>query len=245
MSIQTGDIALLASADTDSSGGAASGSSITGGVQNNLFPDVSDADRIAGIETDRKVFWKNNNLTDAALAPSLYLSAVPTTSTLYVGFGVDSAHDADGDAGNLIAWTANAVVSVESDGADGRVCTVYGMDNSGTPVPVSEALILDGTTPVLSTTVFSKVWAVVADSTDAARVVTIRQGSVGPVRGSIEADTLLSFLWVAEPASASAGIVLPDLAAGETYGMWLRLSVPAGAGAERPATPVLAFEETG
>lgn len=244
MSIQSGDISLLESADTGSSGGAATASTITGGVQNNVFPDISDADRVSGIEIDRKVFFKNDNATDAAAQPSMYLAALPTNATLSIGFGVDDAADNDADQGNMVAWSANAQVALVSDGADSRIATVYGMDNSGTPVPITENVALNGATEVLSVNTYSEVWATVMDSTDSVRTVTVAQGTGGPERGMIPPDVISCWLWVVGPTSAAAGIILPDLIAGGTYGMWLRLVVAAAAGAVRPSTPQVSFEET-
>lgn len=59
MTILQGDIQILASqslTDTDSGGGAASGTEITDGVSNNLFDDISQLDRTIGRVNLRKIF---------------------------------------------------------------------------------------------------------------------------------------------------------------------------------------------
>ena len=59
MTILQGDIQILASqnlTDTDSGGGAASGTAVADGVSNNLFDDISQLDRTIGRVNLRKVF---------------------------------------------------------------------------------------------------------------------------------------------------------------------------------------------
>lgn len=59
MTIQQGDIKIMASqvlADVDEGGGAATGAEIVDGQSNNLFPDISELDRVIGRVNLRKVF---------------------------------------------------------------------------------------------------------------------------------------------------------------------------------------------
>lgn len=61
MPIQEGDIKVMLSqvlADVPEGGGAATGTAMTDGVSNNLFPDVSELDRVYGRVSLRKVFPK-------------------------------------------------------------------------------------------------------------------------------------------------------------------------------------------
>lgn len=67
MSISTSDIAFYKSAvvsDAAGNGGAISYSEIVTSVLNNMFPNVSQAERLAGLERYRKVFIKNENTSD-------------------------------------------------------------------------------------------------------------------------------------------------------------------------------------
>lgn len=243
MAISDSDINLLQSTAASSTGGAVSASGITSGVDNNLWADVSDSQRIAGGEMYRKVFWKNANGVDAALKPVLWASTLPTGGTLSYGLGHNDAGDDDPAQGNMTALGASAQVALVSDGADTRQATVWGMDDSGTPVPVSETVTLNGTTEVLTVGTFSKVWGVVAGTESASRTITVKQGSGGTTRGVIGPDQKCCWLWVVGPSTKAAGIALPDLAAGGHYGLWMRYAWSAGASVARPNNMGHTFEE--
>lgn len=244
MSVTLSDITHLQSADTNSSGGAITSNVITSGVTNNVWPDISDASRTEGIVLYRKTFIKNNHATDSLLKPTVYIAAQPTNATLVIGLGVNSSDDSDSGQGNMSTWTdSEKVALVASIGGDTRTVTIYGLDNSGTPVPTTENVVLTGTSEVLSTTTYSKVWAVWASSTDAVSVVTVKQGSGGSTRGTIGAAKKSCWLWV-EASSKGSGVYLPNLDAGQNYGIWRRLTVAAGAGAVRPNSLTISIEET-
>jgi len=243
MSVSTGDISHLQSANAGSSGGAISASGITSGVKNNVWPDIDATSLAAGGTTYRKTFWKNTNGTDAMLAPVVYTPVMPTNATLELGIGYDSSSDDDAAQGNMTAFGANAVVGLISDGADTRTATIYGLDASNNPV--SEAVVLTGASEVLSATTFSKVWMVRLSATDGSRTVTVRQGSGGTTRGTIGPSKLLCFLWVTAGTAKASGIALPDLPAGQNYGVWRKLTWTAGAGTVRPNTLTVQIEENG
>lgn len=244
MAVSDSELVLMQSTVASSAGGAISGSGITSGVVNNVWPDITTSERLAGGERFRKVFWKNNNVTDAALKPSLYAAVLPTAATLSLGLGFDSADDDEPEQGNMSAFGAAAQVALISDGTDTRQATVYGMDNSGTPVPTAETVTLTNAVEVLTVATFSKVWAVVLDATSASRTVSVKQGSGGANRGAIGVNQKCCWLWVASPSTKAAGIILPDLVAGSNYGLWLRLVWSAGAAVVRANTLSLTAEET-
>jgi hypothetical protein len=244
MAISDGDVSLLQSAGASSSGGAITASGITSGVSNNLWPDVTSAERIAGGERFRKVFWKNSHATDAALKPVLYAPVLPTGATLSLGLGFNSADDDDPAQGSMTAFGAAAQVALISDGTDTRQVTVYGLNNAGSPVPTVETVTLTSAVEKLTTATFSKVYAVMAASEDASRTITVKQGSGGTTRGTIPVSRKCCWIWVAGPSSKAAGIALPDLAAGANYGLWLRLAWTAGASVVRPNTCTVTFEES-
>jgi hypothetical protein len=244
MALSDSDIAHLESASTASSGGAITTTGITSGVPNNVWPDVTDAERVAGVVRLRKTFWKNTNGSDSMLKPVLYYPVAPTNAAFELGLGVNSSDDTDAGQGNMAAWSAAAKVALISDTAgDTRVCTIFGLDDSGTPVPVTETLTLNGTTEVLSTNTYSKCWAVWPASIDAGKIVTVKQGTGGATRGTIGHSKKICFLWVTA-SSKGAGIKLPDLAPAQNYGMWRRLTVSAGAGPVRPDTLTVNIEES-
>lgn len=240
MSVSGSDILEYQSVSAGSTGGAISGSTITSGIANNVWANITDSERIAGIIAYRKTFWKNTHSTDDAVKPVLYVGVVPTNAALVLGLGVNSADDADPAQGNMSAFSANARVSVQG-AVNGRVATVYGLDNAGTPVPTVETLVMD-TTEKLTVATFSKVFGVFMNGIDAGDVVTVRQGLSGTTRGTIGTSKKGCWLWL-PAATKGAGIQLPNLPAGQNYGLWRRLTVSAGAGAVRPDTLTVRFEE--
>jgi hypothetical protein len=243
MAVSTTDIVQYLSASSGSTGGAITGSSIASGVPNNVWPDITDVQRLAGIILHRKTFWKNNNAVDSLLVPVIFNLVAPVNAALMLGLGVDSSDDTDAAQGNMTAFSAPALAFLASDTpGDTRTVTIYGMDNSGSPVPVSETLTLNGTTPVASGNTFSKVWGWWVSAPDAGKVVTLKQGSGGTTRGTIGNSKKASWLWVTA-GSKGAGIHLPDLSPLQNYGLWRRLTVTAGAGPVRPDTLTVRIEE--
>lgn len=241
MPILTGDVLEHLSTDTGSSGGAIAGSTVTSGVINNVWPDISDADRIAGGEMFRKTFWSNHSGSDSMVAPVMFTPILPAGIVLSIGLGFDDADDEDEDQGNMLAFLSNNLVAlVGSNFADVRSVTIWGLDDTGTPV--SESIDLNGTTEVLSTTTFSKVWAI-HTTADAGSVITISEGTGGDTRGLITQDKVCCWLWVEEPDTKAAGIALPDLPAGSNYGMWRRLAWQPEADPARPNTLTVSIEE--
>ena len=243
MPITSSDIALLTSNVAGSAGGAMSGSSITSGQMNNVWPDITDAERVAGGTRYRKVFWRNISGLEAALKPVLYSPVLPVGCTLGLGLGIDNSADASGAQGNMNALSAAAALGLISTGADTRSVTVYGLDNSGTPVPVVSTTALNGTTEVLTAGIFSAVFAIFLSAVDATKTVTARQGAGGTAIGTVGPNQIASWRWLTGANAKAAGIRLPDLPAGGNYGLWMRLAWSAGAAAVRPNTMSVTFEE--
>lgn len=240
MAVTGADILQYASTVAGSAGGAISGSTITSGIPNNVWPNITDAERVAGIIVYRKTFWKNNNGVDSALVPVIYVPTPPVNASLVIGLGFNSADDDNPAQGNMTAWSAPAKVSLTSDGVDARVATVVGLDGAG--LPISEDVPLTGLTEVLTAATFSKVHHTRLASTSGTRTVTVRQGTGGTTRGTIGPNEIVCWLWYAA-ASKGAGIALPNLAPAQTYGIWRRMTVAAGAGPVRPDTLQTRFEE--
>jgi hypothetical protein len=241
MPILTGDVIQYLSAVTGSAGGERSGTAVTSGAMNNVWPDVTDGERVAGGERFRKTFFKNNSATDELLLPVLYAPTLPVNMTLALGLGFDHASDADGYQGNMIALGAAAKVALICDEADTRDVTIYGIENGGGPI--TEDVTLNGATEVLSIATFSTVWAIRVDATSPTSDITVRQGTGGSTIGNIAATKLCCWLWVIDPDTKAAGIALPDLPAGDAYGVWRRLTWTAGASPVRPNSMTIAIEE--
>ena len=242
MPVLTGDILLHVSSIAGSTGGSMSGSTVTSGVANNVFADISDEERQAGGEMYRKVFWKNHNNSSPLIEPVVFTPTLPDSAVISIGLGVDKSDDSEPLQGNMTALTATSLIELVSDGTDTRVASIWGVNGSGDPV--EDQVTLNGTTPVLSAVTFSKVWAVEMEAIDALRVVEIRQGASGPVRGSIPVNELISFLWIVEPDDKASGMVMPDLGAGQSYGVWMRLAWPPDADPVRPNSVTLRIEES-
>jgi hypothetical protein len=239
MPVSASDIIHYQSAVAGSAGGAISASSIASGVPNNVWPDITDAQRIAGIVVHRKTFWKNTHATEPMVRPVIWASLPPVNAELLIGLGVNSADDEDPDQGNMVALSVPTQIGLVSDGADTRVVTVYGLDGDGNPA--TETFVLDGFNPIWSTSYWTVVWAYWVDE-PSARTVSLTPDT-GAGSGSIGPNKKISFLWV-EAWSRGAGIILPDLAAAQSYGLWRQLTVSAGAPAVRPDTVVIRIEET-
>lgn len=241
MAVAATDLKYYKSTNGDSAGGVISAVEIVAGVKNNLWSDITEAERLAAGTRYRKWFLANEHATDALVRPVFWLSVTPLGLVESLGLGFSDADDDNSDAGNMTAFAANAVVGLVSDGADTRTATVYGLD--GTGVPITESVVLAGATEVLTTATFSKVWAVKMDAESASRVVTVRQGAGGVTRGTVQLNRESCFLWVVA-TSEGAGIKLPNLIAGGNYGFWDRQEWSAGLAANRPVTSEVVVKET-
>jgi hypothetical protein len=236
-SIATNDITLT----TTLVNGYSAGTSVS--KKNALLPDVSAQQANDGLTVYRKFFRKNTNTSLTWAAVIVWLSKQFTNAAISAGFGLDHADDNAGAQGNMSAFSASAVVAAVSDGADTRVLTVVGEDGSGNRQ--TENITLNGTTEVVGTLTFSKVYNVSVGTLDAARTVTIKQGAGGTTRGTIGLNKKICWLWFGKMASGASivnaeggdiptqatGIKAGNIAAASNVPVWVRLSVPTGASA--------------
>lgn len=243
MPVQNNDFVEYLSAGAGSSGGAITGSSVTSGILDNLWPDITDIMRTAGGVLYRKTYLANTNATETAGKPAVYCSVLPLSMNISIGLG-QGGGEADSAQGNMAAWSANAVCSVISDGPDTRQVQVQGLSAGG--VVQSENLTMNGTSEVTGALTFSKVYRVgiISGGTDAARTITVRQGVGGTTRGTIGPSKSLCWLWLLNPSARAAGIQHPDLAPGASIPVWQRLQWAANIPSYRPNTTTLAVEET-
>lgn len=232
MTVNATDLKIYQSGDPNSAGGTSSATEIVNGSLNNLWPDITAAEALAGGSRVRKEFLRNTHATDAYPAFSYWISVEPTSITEEIALGFDNVDDDDTADINMTDWTAAAVMSLESSGSDTRIATIYGINNA-TGLPESEAKTLTGTTPVLSTKTWSFVYGVYLDSTDPSNTVTIKEGSVGTTRGTIGPNRVMSSNWI-DAGSKSAGLKYPGLAAGDEMGIWHRLTWTASTPAVDP-----------
>lgn len=242
MAVSSADIKLLKSTIGDSAGGGATATVITSNVKNNLFPDLSDAERAADGTRYRKVFVGNDNGSDSLIAPKIWFGPDVTgfvPSKIAIGF--DDADDDTGLQGNMTAFGANALLELSSTAADTRNALVYGID-SATSEPATEVIILNGSTPVLGTITWSKVYGILLDAEHGTNVVTAKQGSGGTVRGTIGANLSACFLWITASSEATA-LWFPDVIAGQRLGVWIRQDWTAGVLPQRPTAPFLNLKE--
>ena len=248
MPIVSADLKEYKSSNANSDGGAISATEVVDNTDNNLFTDITGDEASAGGTEYRKVFRKNNHGSLSWQNVVSWLQSQPTNSALSFGFGVDHADDADGAQGNMSAFSANAVVAVVSDGADTRQVTIVGEDASGNRQ--TETLTLNGTTEVVGSLTCSKLYGAYVNSLSGSRSVTIRQGSGGTSRGTIGINKKVSFIWYGkrysggslvnaeggDMASKVAGLKHGDIASAGNFGLWYRLTWPAGAGAVTATT---------
>ena len=243
MAIVSADLKEYKSNSANSDGGAITATEVVDNTDNNLFTDITGDEAAAGGTEYRKAFRKNTHATLTWQNVVTWLQSQPTNAALSFGFGIDHADDADGAQGNMSAFSVNAVVAVVSDGVDTRQVTVVGEDASGNKQ--QEVLTLNGITEVVGALTFSKLYGAYASALSGARIVTIRQGSGGATRGTIGINKKISFIWYGRRysagspvdaeggnmASKATGMKYGDIAAAGNFGIWYRLTWPAGAGA--------------
>lgn len=226
------DIKSFKSTLIDSDGGAIDlAREITSGVDNNLFPDITGTEQIAGGTRYRKFFRRNTHATFSWTGVQSWIAAQPGNATASLGIGIDHADDNAGVQGNMTAFSASAVVALISDGADVRVCTVLGETAAG--VYQTETITLTGAVEVLGLLTFGKVYTVHAASLSATRTVTVRQGAGGTARGTIGTNAKLCFLWRTgtDIDTEAEGYRHGTIAALGNFALWLRKVWAPGAAA--------------
>jgi hypothetical protein len=242
MPLSASDIKFYKSTNADSDGGAIdTAREILSGVDNNLLPDLTGQEQMDGGTRYRKFFVKNTHATLSWLGVRQWIGAQPSNSTFSVGWGLDHADDADPLQGNMTAFTAAAKVALVSDGTDTRTVTVVGEDAAGNYQ--TESVALTSTTEKLTTATFGRVYAVYVATLSGVRTVTVKQGSGGPVRGTIGPNKKLCFLWRtgADIDTEAEGTRYGDLAAGAAAGVWLRQVWPAGTASGTGFSGTLSF----
>ena len=227
MPILTTDLEIYKSSNTNSQGGTISATAITDNTLNNLFPDVTANQATTGLTDYYKVFVKNNNgsLTWGSVGFWIASNTTSADDTWLVGIG--TASDAVG-SNELTTFSAGAKVSLTSDGTDTRNVTVVGLVGG---VRTVETVALNGLTEVLTTNTFDSggVYLVYPASADASRTITIKQGTGGTTRGTIGPNGLSAICYFSTPVSSATALLLGNIAAGASQGLWIKRVVNAGA----------------
>ena len=149
MTLTQDDIRQYKSSVAGSGGGSRSGVQITS-AKNSIFDDIGDTQRIAGGTVIKKWFLANDNAAEAWILPVVWIATVPLGCTEELGFGWDDAEDDDNTQGNMVSWSANSKLTVQSDGTDLRTVEVYGKNATGDAA--REVIALNGTSAVQSVT---------------------------------------------------------------------------------------------
>jgi hypothetical protein len=172
MAIQTSEIKLVKPAninDTTANGGRMSATDVADGVKNNVWPDVSQAERTAGSVKYRKLFIKIANDDDLALIdPKIFIEThTPGDDTIVMMAGTQTDTQAEADdytrfygTGDLDADVSSGVsslaVNVESGNSsagdnvfqNGDLIRVSSQDGVDNPTGETEFLRLDASSGV-------------------------------------------------------------------------------------------------
>ena len=205
------------------------GAPITDNILGNLFPQISSAEAAAGGSRVRKFFIENDHATDTAFDPEATIIFFPGAYTIELGWGMDDDDDDDASiSGNLNGdlGGSDVTLSAVSDGADTDNLTAFGRTAAGAHVQAT--LTLNGTTPVNFSDDMAWVYAVVRDTPDGARTVTIRRP--GPVSiGTIQPNQRHCFWWMDQEEADEIPMTLDDIAPAFLRGFWIRQTWPVNA----------------
>jgi len=120
MSVLATDIKWRKSAvvtDTSANGGRKSQTEVIHGAKHNLFPRITDAERLAGVTRYRKEYWSNENLSEDAAYDVIVFFEFPSNAgdrfymTLGTHVDIQSEISGDGNALWVGCGTLNAALS--------------------------------------------------------------------------------------------------------------------------------------
>jgi len=122
--------------------------------------------------------YEPSTLLDAGWE-TMTADVLPTGTVRCYGTRTDPGLDGDVDSGDTMpggADTLEVLAAVTSANMVSKVVTVYGLNNAGTPAPVSEQFTLHAVdaaaNPIAGTVTFSKVLGVIVDQTSGSGVAT-------------------------------------------------------------------------
>lgn len=221
MSVLTTDIKHYKSSNSNSTGGSITATEILDLSLHNLFDAVSADEAEDGAVEYRKFFVKNTSVDQWQNVVG-WIQTQTLSDSDEIAIGLGTSDDNDGSI-VLSPLTAQSVIAVISNLAgDTRTVTLIGEDVNGNRV--TEVLTLNGTTQVVGSQSFAKLYNAAVSSVVGNADVTIKQGAGGTtlgilVRGGYSAITYLTLL------SKEEGFKLGNISAGSSQGIWVRRTV--------------------
>ncbi len=114
MSISVSDIKFykaLNNNDLDGNGGRISSTQITTNVLENLFPNVTNAERVAGLTRYRKFFMRNENLSEYDLDDTKLWIGTRSLAADYFQFKAGTDSDIQSDADDYTDWAGAGILN--------------------------------------------------------------------------------------------------------------------------------------
>ncbi|MEO5355223.1 MAG: hypothetical protein H7835_18710 [Magnetococcus sp. XQGC-1] len=225
MSIVASELKLYAAAvanDTTANGGAISGTEIIGGVKNNIWPDVSQAERTSGSVKYRKVFIKVVNAQSLALTNARIFIETPTPGddsvVLMAGTPTDTQAEADDytrfygagilDA-NISAGASTLAVNVET----GNAATGANIFRDGDLIRVSDKATVDAA----------------PGNTEFVRLASSGGVSWSGNKATLTLDSGVTLANAYTASNTRVASVLEVASIADSQAVWQRRTVPAGA----------------
>lgn len=156
MSISESDIKFYKASnnnDTSSNGGRIGTTEIPDSLLNNLFPNISSAERVAGITRYRKAFLRNENLSDLTMYSGEVWIGVKSTSADYFQLkdGIDT--DVQSEAEAYTNWAGTGLLNSSVGSGESSISVDY---DTPTGVWNGAAIHIDDGTNELDTSVVSE-----------------------------------------------------------------------------------------
>ena len=159
-SVTVADISFWKSAvnnDTVSNGGVISTTQIVSGVLNNAFPNVSNANRIAGITRYRKQFLRNRSTTDLGIiSGEVYINTRSTGDDYYrlkAGTDTDTQASLTGTG-----WAGTGLLAVSAGSGESELQVTYDAADGIFSGEALDVLIYDGTNEVKRRVLGTPAW---------------------------------------------------------------------------------------
>ena len=114
MSVQASDLKFFRSvtvSDVANNGGRMSTNEVVTGVKNNLFPNVTNTERLAGLTRYRKKFLKNEESTGLALNYAKVWVGRRTPAQDYIQIKEGTNTDAQSDASAYTSWSGSGTLN--------------------------------------------------------------------------------------------------------------------------------------
>ncbi len=156
MAVQTTDLDAFKPAvisDAVGNGGVISANEITTNTLNNVYPTVTDAERVAGVTRYRKVFWKNNCAEDISFEHSYAYLKVPSTDDSYIQLKAGTDTDTQAEADDYTSWAGVGSMNTTEAAGSGSIIVDYPITAQGvydesrlkiTEGATSEEIVVDG-----------------------------------------------------------------------------------------------------